>query len=49
MLNSHNKGRKEMDFLVGDVIYEKKHGEINKVIIHTCNINRTIHKNNIKS
>jgi len=27
MLNSHNKGRKEKDFLVGEVIYEKKHGE----------------------
>jgi len=31
MLNSHNKGRKEKDFLVGEVIYEKKHGERNKL------------------
>jgi len=29
MLNSHNKGRKEKDYLVGEVIYEKKHVERN--------------------
>jgi len=27
MLNSHNKGRKEKDFLVGEVIYEKNTGK----------------------
>jgi len=31
MLNSHKKGRKEKDYLVGEVIYEKKHGERNKL------------------
>jgi len=31
MLNSHNEGRKEKDFLVGEVIYEKKYGERNKL------------------
>jgi len=31
MLNSHNRGRKEKDYLVGEVIYEKKHGERNKL------------------
>jgi len=30
MLNSHNKSRKIKDYLVGEVIYEKKHGERNK-------------------
>jgi len=31
MLSSHNKGRKEKDFLVGEGIYEKKHRERNKL------------------
>jgi len=31
MLDSHNKARKEKDFLVGEVIYEKKHGDRNKL------------------
>jgi len=31
MLSSHNKGRKENKYLVGKVIFEKKHGERNKL------------------
>ncbi len=31
MLNSHNIDRKEKDFLIGEVIFEKKHGERNKL------------------
>jgi len=40
MLNSHNKGRKEKDYLVEEIIYEKKHGERNKL---NSNINKEEH------
>ncbi len=31
ILGTHNEGRKEKEYLVGQVVYEKKHGERNNL------------------
>jgi len=55
ILNSHNKGRKKKDYLAGEVIYEKKHVERNKLNsiykkqVVKENLHNKVYKNQIKS